>query len=80
LAGDGVVDPRQPAPYSELQVFPKLLAFNIGLHEAPKRTIYSFIPPRGFLTKPGFPNHNGEHSHLEDCRAWFVRTAEANYD
>ena len=51
-------------PYSELQFFPKLLAFNIGWHEAPKRTIYSFIAPRGFLTKPGFPNHDGDHSHL----------------
>jgi hypothetical protein len=49
-------------PYSELQFFPKLLAFNIGWHEAPKRTIYSFIAPRGFLTKPGFPNHEGDHS------------------
>jgi hypothetical protein len=51
-------------PYSELQFFPKLAAFNIGWHEAPKRTIYSFIPPRGFLTRPGFPNHAGDHSHL----------------
>src|SRR5262249_57384494 len=40
-------------PYSELQFFPKLFAFNIGWHEAPKRTIYSFIEPRRFLTKPG---------------------------
>jgi hypothetical protein len=48
-------------PYSELQFFPKLGAFNIGWHEVPKRTIYSFIVPRGFLTKPGFPNHAGTH-------------------
>ena len=51
-------------PYSELQFFPKLGAFNIGWHEAPKRTIYSFIQPRGFLTKPGFPNHGGNHEDL----------------
>ncbi|HTH98681.1 MAG TPA: hypothetical protein VL574_14800 [Stellaceae bacterium] len=51
-------------PYSELQFFPKLCAFNIGWHEVPKRTIYSYIPPRGFLTKPGFENHAGDHSHL----------------
>jgi hypothetical protein len=51
-------------PYSELQFFPKLYAFNIGWHEVPKRTIYSFIQPRGFLTKPGFPNHDGDHGHL----------------
>ena len=48
-------------PYSELQFFPKLGAFNIGWHEVPKRTIYSFIAPRGFLTRPGFPNHSGDH-------------------
>jgi hypothetical protein len=51
-------------PYSDLQFFPNLAAFNIGWHERPKRTIYSFIPPRGFLTKPGFDNHRGEHGHL----------------
>jgi hypothetical protein len=49
-------------PYSDLQFFPRLMAFNIGWHEAPKRTIYSFIPPRGFLTKPGFANHEGDHA------------------
>lgn len=49
-------------PYSDLQFFPKLAAFNIGWHEAPKRTIYSFIQPRGFLTRPGFANHGGSHA------------------
>lgn len=49
-------------PYGELQFFPKLFAFNIGWHEVPKRTIYSFIEPRGYLTKPGFANHTGDHS------------------
>ena len=29
-------------PYSELQFFPKLAAFNIGWHEVPKRTIFSY--------------------------------------
>lgn len=51
-------------PYSELQFFPKLFAFNIGWHEVPKRTIYSFTEPRGYLTKPGFANHTGDHSSL----------------
>jgi hypothetical protein len=51
-------------PYSELQFFPKLGAFNIGWHEAPRRTIYSFIPPHGFLTRPGFANHEGDHGTL----------------
>ena len=49
-------------PYSELQFFPKLCAFNIGWHEVPRRTIYSFIAPRGYLTRPGMPNHAGDHS------------------
>jgi hypothetical protein len=49
-------------PYSELQFFPKLAAFNIGWHERPKRRIASFAAPRGLLTKPGFPNHEGDHS------------------
>jgi hypothetical protein len=49
-------------PYSELQFFPKLAAFNISWHERPRRRISSFAPPRGLLTKPGFPNHTGDHS------------------
>jgi hypothetical protein len=48
--------------YSELQFFPKLAAFNIGWHERPKRRIASFAAPRGLLTKPGMPNHEGDHS------------------
>ncbi|MFZ6647725.1 hypothetical protein ACO0LO_18525 [Undibacterium sp. TJN25] len=62
-------------PYSDLQFFPKLAAFNIGWHENPKRTIYSFIEPRGFLTKPGFDNHNGDHSHLYPGFPELVRVA-----
>jgi hypothetical protein len=49
-------------PYSELQFFPKLTAFNIGWHEFPRRRITSFISPRGLLTKPGLANHGGDHS------------------
>jgi hypothetical protein len=49
-------------PYSELQFFPKLVAFNIGWHELPRRRITSFAAPRGLLTKPGLPNHEGDHS------------------
>jgi hypothetical protein len=50
-------------PYSQLQFFPKLAAFNIGWHEYPRRSISSFAAPRGLLTKPGLPNHEGSHSH-----------------
>jgi hypothetical protein len=62
-------------PYSELQFFPKLFAFNIGWHEAPKRTIYSFVEPRGYLTKPGFPNSTGDHNALYIGFPPLVRTA-----
>jgi hypothetical protein len=50
-------------PYSEMDFFPKYAAFNLGWRERPRRTIYSFIPPRrGWLTKPGRPNHGGMHA------------------
>lgn len=49
-------------PYSRLQFFPKLCAFNIQWHERPRRRIDSFIAPRGCLTKPGMDNHDGDHS------------------
>jgi hypothetical protein len=48
--------------YSELQFFPKLAAFNIAWHERPKRRIYSFIAPRGLLTKPGMGNEGAPHA------------------
>ena len=48
--------------YSQLQFFPKLAAFNIGWQEQPKREIYSFIRPRGYLTRSGMPNHAGDHA------------------
>jgi hypothetical protein len=51
-------------PYSELQFFPKLGAFNIGWHELPRKRITSFAPPRGLLTKPGMPNNDGDHAAL----------------
>jgi hypothetical protein len=49
-------------PYSELAFFPKLAAFNISWHESPSRSIYSYVNPKGCLTKPGMPNHAGDHS------------------
>lgn len=41
-------------PYSELQFFPALCAFNINWHEKPKKTIESFIDPKGYLLKESF--------------------------
>jgi hypothetical protein len=48
-------------PYSQLQFFPKLAAFNIGWHERPRRRIDSFIAPKGCLTRPGMANHDSSH-------------------
>ncbi|MGF6505864.1 hypothetical protein [Paraburkholderia sp. 32] len=62
-------------PYSELQFFPKLGAFNIAWHEFPKREISSYARPRGVLTKQGMPTHNEEHSaHYRN----FPRLARSN--
>lgn len=38
-------------PYSTLQFFPNLCAFNISWHEKPEKSIYSFIKPKGYLLK-----------------------------
>lgn len=42
--------------YSQLQFFPKLCAFNIGWHEEPARSVYSFIAPKGILVRGEPPN------------------------
>jgi hypothetical protein len=49
-------------PHGGLCFYPKLAAFNISWHEEPQRTIYSFINPKGYLTKPGMDNHEGSHA------------------
>jgi hypothetical protein len=51
-------------PYSALQFFPKLCAFNITWHERPQRRIDSFIAPKGCLTRPGMAGHAGDHGNL----------------
>ena len=43
-------------PYSRLQFFPALCAFNINWHERPRREIYSYIEPKGLLLKGEPPN------------------------
>jgi hypothetical protein len=40
----------------------KLGAINIGWQEYRRREIYSYIDPRGYLTRPGMPNHMGDHA------------------
>ena len=49
-------------PATDLYFFPKLAAFNITWHEAPGRTIKSYISPKGTLTKPGMGNFSGSHA------------------
>lgn len=49
-------------PYSDMEFFPRLAAFNLQWREHPIRRIHSFIPPRrGVLTKPGMDNWAGKH-------------------
>lgn len=38
-------------PFSRLQFFPRLAAFNVSWHERPVRSIYSYIEPRGYLLR-----------------------------
>jgi hypothetical protein len=51
-------------PYSSLYFFPKYWAFNISWHERPLRRIDSYVAPKGCLTKPGMPSHEGSHAEL----------------
>lgn len=48
--------------YGHLEFYPKLCAFNIQWCERPARRIDNFIEPRGCLTRPGMPDHTGDHS------------------
>ena len=49
-------------PYSDMEFFPRLAAFNLQWRQEPIRGIYSFIPPRrGRLTEPGKANWAGRH-------------------
>jgi hypothetical protein len=63
-------------PYSSMQFFPKLAAFNLSWHERHRRQIYSYVPPRaGWLTKPGMENWPGDHStHYAEWLRGLVRS------
>lgn len=50
-------------PYSDLCFFPKLAAFNISWHEHPKREIYSYIEPKGWLVRA--PDADADEDHGE---------------
>lgn len=47
--------------YSHAQFYPKFAAFNISWHEKPKKEIYSYVEPKGYLTKPSMDNFSGSH-------------------
>ncbi len=47
--------------YSHMQFYPKYAAFNISWHEKPKKEIYSYVEPKGYLTKPSMDNFAGSH-------------------
>ena len=55
-------------PHCGLCFFPSLAAFNITWHESSKeKSIYSYIAPKGYLTRSGMDNYSGDHSpHYED--------------
>lgn len=49
-------------PYSTMEFFSRLWAFNLNWHERPIRAIFSHVTgSRGYLTKPGMENHEGDH-------------------
>jgi hypothetical protein len=55
-------------PYSEMEFFPKLAAFNLTWSEQPIRQIYSYTGQKGWLTKPGMANWEGDHG--AEYRDW----------
>ncbi len=57
-------------PYSELQFFPNLCAFNIGWHEKPKKKIESYIAPAGILLSGDFSPSGkaAEYAHFPPFR------------
>ena len=48
-------------PYSRLEFFPTLWAFNIQWREQAERRIDSYAAPRGCLTKTGMTGHGDRH-------------------
>lgn len=48
--------------YADMEFYPKYAAFNISWHESPKKYIYSYAEPRGYLTRPSMENFSVSHS------------------
>ena len=60
-------------PYSDMEFFKHYWAFNLTWHEEPMRRICSWLETPRILTKPGMPNHDGNHEPewagiVEACR------------
>jgi hypothetical protein len=51
-------------PYSELEFFPRLCAFNVGWAEQPQRRITTWIESPHVFTEPGMDNHSDRHDSL----------------
>lgn len=51
-------------PYSELEFFSKLCAFNIGWAQRPAKRITSWLEKPRLLTELGMANHEGSHHKL----------------
>lgn len=47
--------------YAGMTFFPRLAAFNISWHERPSGYIYSYVDPKGYLTREGADNFSGSH-------------------
>jgi len=61
-------------PYDDMEFFPIYAAFNLQWRQDPRRTIYGYANPRGWLTKPGMDNHSGDHSAL--YAAWLAEAPQ----
>jgi hypothetical protein len=55
-------------PDSELQFFSTLCAFNISWHDKPKKSIYSFINPNGYLLRVEPSGHEELNAHFPSLR------------
>ncbi len=47
--------------YSSMEFYPKYAAFNITWHEAPKKYVFSYAKPRGYLTRQSMENFSISH-------------------
>lgn len=61
--------------YSEMEFFTRtpLLAFNIGWHQVPPKSIHAWAPTRRCLTRPGMENH--DNSHGAAYKGWLAEYA-----